>query len=225
MSNKIKKSKYYGEKSWYLFKLFISVAIGISFLILFIFVHGSENVKAHIIFSEICLDLAIILIPLILYISRVINNYKNNLKDFYELKQKLVILRHKMAGEKILKDYVISPLFIEKTISLLRRFNLKKDADIFRYIMNDKIVQLDDLIKRVLEKSRKLDYGKEYNIVKHEVESYADELMNVIEHNSIIEDLDKKFRDHIGYILAYELWLKPEDKTQLSHYHSQYLMS
>ena len=209
--------------------ILVVVIIGIiSFLYHLFQLELKENLELNNVVSityGVAIDVAIAIIPAIIWLLNIKKKFKKDLIDIYSLKEKIKYLRFDIRDINLGTEKVISlmldPNIIDKTRDLLRKFDLFHDAAILNAFIDRKLLyQIDFLLIKVIKLTKSYDKGKGWNKLKNECYDAINELENLDDLDFTKEKLKQKFIENLDWVLAHELFFEKEGKKPTSYYYS-----
>lgn len=232
--NKIRNYiKDFSKRTLYFIKLILLIIGTIGPIILIFLTHLNSYILLNINWLELIvrtiLDSSILLIPIILMLSSVRRNFKEDLRKLYSLKEELIMLRYEISEEILNKNpqkLIATPITIKDIKESLRYFGVEIEANYIHFLIKDKILwHIDNIIIKILELTKKYDGGTEYERTIREIMSYKKEMEKQVKKYDFKKKWNKKFVENLAYVIAYELYFKKETGIPVSLYYENGLIT
>lgn len=189
------------------------------------FLYHSTSGKVIPILYGVVIDTIIAFIPAAIALSNTRKNFKSKIIDIYSLKEKIKYLRFEIKDiilyniqDKI--QLMLHPSIINEIRDLLRKFEFFHDANIINAFIEQKLLyQIDNLLIRVLNLTKKYDRGREWKKVQSECNEALRLLNEVTDFTIPNQELRNKFVENLDWVLAYELFFEKEGKYPVTVYY------
>lgn len=203
----------------------IFICIGVISVSYISFLYHSTRGKVISILYGVVIDTLIAFIPAAIALSNIRKNFKSKSIDVYSLKEKIKYLRFEIKDiildniqDKI--QLMLHPSIINEIRDLLRKFEFFHDANIINaYIEQKQLYQIDNLLIRILNLTKKYDRGREWKKVRSECTEALRLLNEVSDFTIPNQELKNKFIENLDWVLAYELFFEKEGKYPVTVYY------